>query len=81
MVPWCSDTIIIFPGISNYLVSISTEIFEINMSSEYGLDAYLFRIIPEDLSYIENMFLERVCEFDNFFASDVSVSIQLVITI
>ena len=41
MVPWCSDTGI-FLVVSNNLSSLSTEIFEINMSFEYGLDADLF---------------------------------------
>ena len=66
MGPWCSDTIIIFLRISNDWASLSTEIFDINMSFEYSLDADLYQIMSEGLSYIENIVPECVCEVNYF---------------
>ena len=65
MPPWCSDTGIVFLEVSNNWVLLSTEIFEINMSFEYGLHVYLFWIMSEGLSSRENIFIECVSVGNN----------------
>ena len=56
--PLCSDTGIFFLALLNYWGSLSTEIFEINISFEYGLDTDLFWMMSEFLYCRENIDLE-----------------------
>ena len=60
MGPWCSDTVIIFLGVSKDWSSLSTEKFEISMYFEYGLDDYLFWMMIEILLSRSQNFLECV---------------------
>ena len=58
---------LLFMGFLNYSVLLSKKIFEINMSVEYSLDAYLFRIMSGGLSFRETIVLECVWEVMIFY--------------
>ena len=66
---WAPDAVILeifFLSISNDWATLSTEIFEINIYFEYGLDADLFQMMSEFLSSREKIALKFVCEVNAF---------------